>query len=106
MSAGQWLFSNTEGEALDFDMCCKPSPFPWSVDELQASLDMSAESQKKNYAPHNCYSAGMSSPGKAVPQTQRLTFSFSLLCCHDANMNSEDLCRTGSRHSHCQKIYY
>lgn len=51
----------------------------------------------------NCYSAEMSSQGKAVPQTQHLAFSFCLLCCHEANMNSEDLCRAGSRRAHCQK---
>lgn len=51
----------------------------------------------------NCYSAEMSSYGKAVPQTQHLAFSFCLLCCHEANMNSEDLCRAGSRRAHCQK---
>lgn len=51
----------------------------------------------------NCYSAEMSSQGKAVPQTQHLAFSFCLLCCHEANMNSEDLCRAGSRRAHRQK---
>jgi hypothetical protein len=51
----------------------------------------------------NCCSAEMSSQGKAVPPTQHLAFSFCLLCYHEANMNSEDLCRTGSRRAHCQK---
>lgn len=51
----------------------------------------------------NCYSAEMSSQGKAVPQTQHLAFSFCLLCCYEANTNSEDLCRAGSRRAHCQK---
>lgn len=51
----------------------------------------------------NCYSAEMSSYGRAVPQTQHLAFSFCLLCCHEANMNSEDLCRAGSRRAPCQK---
>lgn len=51
----------------------------------------------------NCYSAEMSSQGKTVPQTQHLAFSLCLLCCHEANTNSEDLCRAGSRRTFCQK---
>lgn len=52
-------------------------------------MDMAAESQKENYASHNCYLAGISSQAKTMPQTLYLVFSICLLCCHDANMNSE-----------------
>lgn len=52
LSRELYLFLNSYRKDVDLDLCCKPLPYFQSVDELQASMKMAAESQMKNYASH------------------------------------------------------